>query len=268
MANEPAPFYPDNDQPLEDKRLLLNAINFTTGQRAFEAETIVRLPLDALDEQHLAYLTIQAFSVEMLTTEDFVGWHSVLRDWQPGSHDKSLAFLLDRVNVNPELEADLASKLEQMSPDEYRAMIHVPANDSDLLRAGIPADQLPLIPVAVAAQLDGARRMIAHRREGDRGRVIGYNKAKHVLVGLHQAEVPQVVVPARFKLEPDGVHIRTVTLEVSPRNIRQMTGRAIATMATLNATLGLTAWSRFGVDYAPPLWARAAAALPIWTGQT
>lgn len=268
MATEPAPFYPDNDQPLEDKRLLLNAISFATGQSAFEAETIVRLPLDALDEQHLAYLTVQAFSVEMLATEDFVGWHSVLRDWQPGSPDRSLAFLLDRVNVNAELETELASKLEQMNADEYRAMIHVRADDSDLLRAGIPADQLPLIPIAVSAQLDGARRMIAHRREGGRGRVIGYNKAKHVFVGLHQPEVPQVLVPARFKIQRDGVHIQTVTLEVSPRNVRQMTGRAIATMATLNATLGLTTWSRFGVPYKPPLWARTAAKLPIWTSQS
>ena len=29
--------YPDSDQPLEDKAVLLNAIGFSTGQRAFEA---------------------------------------------------------------------------------------------------------------------------------------------------------------------------------------------------------------------------------------
>ena len=170
------------------------------------------------------------------------------------------------MNVNDDVETRLANLLAAMTPDEYRAMIHVPTDESELLSAGIPAAQLPLIPQAVAAQLKGARGLIEHRRQGKRGRVVGYNKAKHVLVGLHQPEVPQVLVPARFMLQPDGVHIQTVTLEVSPANILQMTGRAIATMATLNATLGLTAWARFGVTYEPPRWARAAVNLPIWTG--
>lgn len=256
--------YPDNDQPLEDKRVLLNAIDFSTGQRAFEAELIYGTSLESLSETERAYLAIQAYALEILATEDLVGWHIVLSNWKPGTIEGSLLFQLDRIDVGPKQEAELAVLLETMQPEDYGKMIHIPTA-AELAADGISPDIVSAINIALPAQLAGVKKVLAQRADSRRGQVVGYNKIKHGLVGFQRPDDHQVFIPGRVRLKSDGVHLQSVTIATSAENIRLMAGRAMATETVLNATLGAVVMSRYGVEYEAPDWARRVSGLPIWS---
>ncbi|MBI2764923.1 MAG: hypothetical protein HYX53_03315 [Chloroflexi bacterium] len=255
--------YPDNDQLLEDKRVLLNAIQFSTGQRAFEAELILGAPLDSLPDTERAYLAVQTYSLEMLGTEDFVGWHLVLRNWKPGTVEGSLIHLLDHVDVKPTQEADLKAALDAMGPDDYRRMVHVPTT-AEMEAAGMDPTIVAAVDRAIPAQLEGARGILGLRTSDGRGRVVAYNKVKHVLGGIHRPEEQDIFIPGRLRIEDDGLHLQSVMISTSAENIRLMAGRALATQAVLNSTLGAIVMGRYGAPYVTPDWARRAADMGVW----
>ena len=96
--------YPDNDQPLEDRAILRNAVQFSTPQRAWRAlETLHQSSFQHLDKKQRAMLAFEGFQAMMVSLEDLQAWLFVLRDWQPGTSKRSLFPLLDKVQAERQL---------------------------------------------------------------------------------------------------------------------------------------------------------------------
>lgn len=62
--------YPDNGNLLEDASMLRNAVQFTTAQRAFSADLLLRQLLTELDERTVRFEAVDAFCAEITATED------------------------------------------------------------------------------------------------------------------------------------------------------------------------------------------------------
>lgn len=259
--------YPDAGGLYEDASILRNAVYFTTAQRAFSANLILAQPLDHLDSRLLAFLAVEAFCAEMTATEDVLGWMFVLKDWAPGDPSKCLLRQLDRVNVgrSPYGEEDALRLLDELDPDGLRELLHIPTDDH-LAAAGLSIDIRDRINTAIPADLEGLKRAAWLRKRDNRGYVVAFNKLKHQLLALHTGVRGQdeVLVPKWLGMKDDGIHLRNVWIESSPKNIRLMASRAIGIQAVLNSILGLILLIRFGHQYESPVWTIAALDLPGW----
>ena len=92
-------FYPDPGEPLEDKAILRNAVEFATTQRAWRAMQTLRQPLDTLTNLERAILGLEGFESMATSLEDIQGWNFVFQEWKPGTSEGGLFALLDKVQV-------------------------------------------------------------------------------------------------------------------------------------------------------------------------
>lgn len=263
--------YPDAGHPLEDAAILRNAVYFASEQRAFGAYSLINQPFKRLKEKDLGYLAVDAFKAEMTSTEDVLGWLFVLRDWRPGSAETSLFVLLDkvRVGVPPWTEDAAATLLDGIDPDSLRELLHIP-KEEEMAAAGFSQEITTAVTTSIESNLHGLKRLVDLRRGDKRARVRAYNKLKHMLLAMpEQAEEKRwVVVPELMSFDGKEIHLQTVRIEASERNIQLMASRAIVAQAVLNSLLGMILWMRFGEPYSSPRWAVEALDLPGWYSAT
>lgn len=266
-GSRPSVRYPDQGQPLEDAAILRNAILFTTAQRAFSARLLLQLPLDRFDALHLSFAAVDAFCAEMTASEDVLGWLFVFKGWKPGTAKDSVFALLDRVRVgvSPWTEDAAIKLLDSLNPDEFRRLLHIPS-DQELVEDGWALDLRDRLSTAIPANLDGLKRLVELRHRDNRGRVLAFNKLKHMLLALPTTErgKNEVLVPKWMRMASDGIHLQNVWLEASEKNVRLMASRAIIAQSVLNTILGIVLWTRFGAPYEAPQWALDSLSLPGW----
>lgn len=260
--------YPDNGYQYEDASMLRNAVHFVTARRAHAAATVLgQLDDDDLNDQVLAFLTLQAYQERMTATEDTLGWLFVLRDWVPGMVEHSLVFLLDRVKVGgrKHSEAEAIRLLDSLEPASLRSLLHLPPAEQ-LRGGGLPDEVVEMIDVSLPHQLDGLRGIADFRQADKRARVRAFNKAKHMLVGGRSLKrgKHEIELITRLTLKPDGVHIETLTLPIEVAEIQLNASQAIQLQTVLNGMLGMILWVRFGEPYETPPWAVKALGLPGW----
>jgi hypothetical protein len=90
--------YPDSGEPLEDASIIRNAVYFSTAERAYSAELVLKEPMD-VNQRKIDFMVIRAFEEFMTSTEDLLGWLFALQEWKPGKAENSLFILLDRIHV-------------------------------------------------------------------------------------------------------------------------------------------------------------------------
>lgn len=249
--------YPRDNIHFDDAAIIRNAVNFATAQRAFEAASILRQPIEGLDALHRAFLLVAAFEAEMEATEDTLGWLFALREWQPGIAQKSLLALVDRVQIRVRgdyTEEKAIALLDGLSPIDARRILHLPS-DEELAAAGVDAPLREQIARALPHMIDGVRRTALKRSEAARTRVDAFNKSKHFLVArpVLKDGKPTVWWPAA-KLQDGAFHVKNLHMEASPEVIRAHAGRAVVAQAVLNSLLGLILMFRFREPYETPDW--------------
>ena len=264
--------YPDNGELLEDASILRNAVYFATAQRASVGYRILDRLVDPTDEPSsdlLSFLAVDAFTAEMSSTEDLLGWLFVLRDWQPGDPRKSLFPLLDYVQVGRgEYSEQKARKLlDSLDAHTFRSLIHVPT-DEELEGNGFSLKVRGRIDDSMAANLESFKRLVNMRQRENRGYVVAFNKLKHLLLAIptNARGRPEVLVPGRVKFDQDSksIGIQTLWISCDPPSIRILASRAVIAQAVLNSILGIILWIRYGVVYESPRWAVASLGLPGW----
>lgn len=261
--------YPDSGQMLEDAGVLRNAITFTVAQRAYVADSLLHRPFDGMSENVLAMITLEAFGAEMTSLEDTLGWLFALKDWEPGTAAKCLMANLDTIQVGRGVhdEDAAAELLSVLDGSKLRKILHFPKDD-DLRRAGASDELIEALEKALPYKLDGLRRVAERRAEGNRGRVVAFNKLKHMLLGFLVRDdegKPQVELIKGSGYDSGEIHLNTVTLEVSAANIDIMAGNALAAQASLWDTLALILWSRFGEQHNAPPWVHHAMVHGNWS---
>lgn len=242
--------YPDAGNMLEDKSVLRNALTFTLAQRAFLADHWLHLPLDQMAPNVLAFVTLEAFGAQMTACEDTLGWLFALRDWQPGTAARSLIANLDTIQVgrNEYDEAHAFAFLASIDAPMLRQILHIPADD-ELRVAGLSDELIAKVETSLPHKLDGLRRIVDLRSRSRRTQVEAFNKLKHMLLAFPSVD-PQsnwhVQLIKGRGYEGSEIHLNTVTLEVSPANVKQMAGDALAMQVQLWDILSLILWVRFG----------------------
>lgn len=264
--------YPDNGELLEDASILRNAVRFATEQRSSVGWRILnRLtnPTDSPTPGVLASLAVDAFAAEMTSTEDLLGWLFVLKEWKPGNPEKSLVFLLDRVQVGkrPHTEAAAQRLLDSLDAPSFRELVHVPKDD-ELEAAGFPKNVRDRLNSSIPANLDGMKRLVELRQRENRGYVVAFNKLKHLMLAIRTDTrgKEEVLVPGRFSFDEENnrISIQTAWISSEPQNVRVMASRAVIAQAVLNSILGVILWIRYGETSGNPPWAVAALRLPGW----
>jgi hypothetical protein len=254
---------------ISDLSLISNAVNYSTPARAFAAENLIRLPLEALDHQHLAYVLADAYSHEALGMEDSLAWLFALREWDPSDGDKCLLACLDRtrVGVGKYSEENALALLDDMTVADYRELLRIPPK-GDLFAIGLSEDLMEGIERALPRQLEGLRRVASLRHENLRGRVEGYNKIKHQLVAIptEQRSALELFIPKWHSYDPE-THFpnlkNAVWITVDVATVRLLIARAIIAQATLNTMLGLILLCYFRQPYETPAWVGKAMQIPI-----
>lgn len=259
--------YPDSGHPLDDAAILRTAVNFTTAQRAFTADSILSQPFEHFAFPIRAYFAVNAFMAEMTSYEDVLGWMLVLEKWQPGQFQRSLVRLLDQTQVNDKSEAHAEELLNSLDPEGLRHLLHIP-DDSQFESDGLPDQVRVRVNDAIPANLSGLKRLLAYRRRDDRAFVRAFNKLKHLILavpGIANGK-PAVVVPKFYDFDDKAktVKLQTVSLGCSPDDIRLLASRAVIAQAVLNSLLGLILWVRFGEPYVSPPWTVRSLELPGW----
>jgi hypothetical protein len=261
--------YPDNGQPLEDRNILRNAVDFATGSRALEAELLLRQPLHLFVERAVAQLAVQAYGLYLKSTEDLLGWIVALRDWEPGTVAGALLIKVDRVRIERE-EDKLEEALGEISAESWRKWLHIPS-DPALRESGFTDAEIGLLHRQLAGQLDSVKKVLQLRLGDERGRVVAYNKVKHVMTGIYRPEQQEVMLVSQIEHRPEAdgpgeVAIKhSLTIPATPEQVIFLAGQATASQAVLNVILGMVLRTRFSEAYEPPQWVRVAFRSPIWT---
>lgn len=272
MDVEPSPLaYPRDNPQFDDAAMLIAAVHYGTPQRAFELESILRLPLDALNPLHIAFAVVSAFEAEMEATEDLLGWMEALRRWQPGTAEFSLFALLNQIQIGGRpgsayAEDRLLTFYDALTAEEFRELLHLPSED-ELRLAGVPDDLREQVSRSVPAHLDGVRQTLRFRQDEQRTRVAAFNKAKHLgLWRLAAAEAGGLAVQyVPSELRDGEFRIKTLSMAANKETVALMAGRGLAAQAVLNSILGLLLKFRYQEDFLTPDWAlRAFSDLGVW----
>ena len=256
--------YPDSGSRFEDAAILRNAVFFSTAQRAYSAQLILRQPL-GVNQRELSFLLIRAFEEFMTSTEDMIAWLFVLEGWQPGNAEFSLFLLLDRIKVGQKnvktgvnyRETRAVSLLSGLDEQGFRNLVHIP-NDDELLASGMSKEQVENIKRSMLFKLEGWRRIVNRRAEQDRGWVRAFNKLKHHMLAFPTGErdKKEIWTPTRIRLDKahNRVGLERAWLEVSADEVRRRAGDAIAAQGVLHDTLALILVTRYGEKYNAPQW--------------
>lgn len=266
--------YVREDSGFDDVALLIGAISFSTGQRAFEAESLFRRDSASLSQAEAAFLSVTAFGQRVTSTEDALGWMFALREWRPGTARGSLLYWLNRINVGrgEHTEAEAIRYLTECSPEEFRGGLHIPT-DAELSEARYPADFCARVSNSNDAIRQGMLDMAHFRAEGDGSRVAGYNKAKHFMLGrlvggLDRFHIELVDARIRRRGQEEGWELKRVTIlpdvEQAQRNARV----AFANQAVLHSLLAVVAITRYGFPYEAPAWVERAENDGIWADES
>ena len=264
--------YADNGELLEDASILRNAVMFATEERASVGYRILNRivnPTDPPSSRVLGFLAVDAFAAEMTSTEDLLGWLFVLKEWKPANPEKSLVFLLDRVQVGkrPHTEAAAEKLLDSLDASTFRELMHVP-KDEELEAEGFPTAVRNRLNTSIPANLDGMKRLVELRQREKRGYVVAFNKLKHLMLAIRTDSrgKDEILVPGRFSFDKDNnrISVQTAWISTEPNNIRDMASRAVIAQAVLNSVLAIILWIRYGKTYGSPKWAIAALSLPGW----
>lgn len=250
--------YPDSGQPLEDASILRNAIYFSTVERAYSAELILKQPLN-VNQQTLDFLVVKAFEEFMTSTEDLIGWLFALQEWQPGNAEHSLFILLDKITVGrgKYSEDNAVSLLSSVDAEGFRKLFHIP-KDEELIGSGMSKELVINIKHSLPFKLEGWRKIATRRAEQDRGWVLMFNKLKHHMLAFPTQErvKNEVWMPCSTRMNKDKneVRLRRGWLEASPNELRRLVSDAIAAQAVLHDTLATILITRYGEKYSAPDW--------------
>lgn len=206
----------------------------------------------------IAFNVLEAFGVEMTAMEDTLGWLFALRDWQPGTAANCLMANLDTIQVGRGNydEQHAIEFLSSLDGPKLREVFHMP-DDEALRKAGLGDDLVARVDHSLPYKLDGLHRIAERRAEKNRTRVEAFNKLKHMLLAfpIRESESRHVVKLIKGRGYKQGeIHVNTLTLEVSAKNIENMASNALAMQANLWDMLALILWVRFGEQLDPPPW--------------
>jgi hypothetical protein len=129
--------YPDSGNPLEDASILRNTVYFSTAERAYSAELVLKESLN-INQRTLDFMVVRAFEEFMTSSEDLLGWLFALREWQPGEAEHSLFVLLDRIRIGRDTyrEDNAVALLTSVDAEGFRRLFHIP-KDEEMVSAGI-----------------------------------------------------------------------------------------------------------------------------------
>jgi hypothetical protein len=248
--------YPDSGNRLEDASVLRNAVYFSTAERAYSAELVLKEPLKA-NQQTLNFMVVRAFEEFMTSTEDLLGWLFVLKEWKPGEAQHSLFILLDRIHVGrgKYSEDNAVSLLTKVDEQGFRRLFHIP-KDEELISSGMSVEAVESVKRSVPFKLDGWLRIAKRRAEQDRGEVGMFNKLKHHMLAFPtQARgKSEVWMPYYVDMEEDQIKLGSGWLGANPNNIRKLVGDAIVAQAVLHDTLALILMTRYKEQYYAQDW--------------
>lgn len=238
-----------------DRLLLYNAASFMTAQRAFIVRLMLPTNLSALADQTRAYLALQAFEQYMLAGEDTLHWIFALLDWEPeGPLDTSLLARVDRVTigVGKYQESSLIVRLDGMSPAEFGHQLKIPATVDIPERVAFHDDYL-------RHWQEGVKRIAKRRLDDDRIYVRAYNKTKHGLLAVYNAEGtggPSVDLLTASDYSTVPVPLRRVSVRALPLDIEQRVIWTLQMQAVLQGILTMVLGAHFGEWVATPRWAQ------------
>lgn len=264
--------YPDIGGEYGDQIVLNNSVNFTTAQRAFQAERILRDPLNHLIPPTLGHLAVEAFQQFMVTLEDLQGWLLVLAKWEPGvGVGTSLFAQLDLVRAaTADSEKDVLALLEPLDAEGFRRLVRIPTRE-ELIEVGWSLPIVDSIDQAMASQLAGARRVVQIQDHNERALVKGYNKIKHMLLGFPRVEGDRTFVRLVTAKEGGAAYrssspivLDGADLGCEPPDIRRRAYMTIQTQAIINNMLWLILWTRYGQELPQAPWVVSSLTLPGW----
>ena len=251
--------YPDFGNPLEDASIIRNAVYFSTAERVYSAELVLKEPLN-VNQRTLDFMVVRAFEEFMTSTEDLLGWLFALREWKPGEAEHSLFILLvDKIKVGrgKYSEDNAVSLLKSVDAEGFRRLFHIP-KDEELISSGASVELVDALNRGVPYKLDGWLRIAKKRAEQDRGTVRMFNKLKHHLIVFptQQRGKGEVWVPAsvRMDIKQNQIGLDSGFLEANPNEIRRLASDAIVAQAVLHDTLALILITRYGEEYHAPNW--------------
>lgn len=250
--------YPDSGHPLEDASILRNAVYFSTAERAFSAELILKQPLN-VSQRILDFLAVRAFEEFMTSTEDILGWLFALQEWQPGNAEHCLYILLDDIQVGrgKYSENNAVSILSTADAEVFRKLFHIP-DDKELSDSGLPEELVTNIKRSLPSKLDGWLKIAKRRAEQDRGSVLMFNKIKHHMLAFPTQErgKSEVWIPCDTRINKikNEVRLKRGWLEANPNEIRWFATNAIAAQAILHDTLAVILIMRYREQYTIPEW--------------
>jgi hypothetical protein len=249
--------YPDSGNPLEDASILRNAVYFSTAQRVYSANLILK-QLPNVNQRIIDFLTIEAFEEFMTSTEDMLGWFFALKEWQPGNAEFCLCKLLNSIEVGKKnSESQAVTILSTINNDSFRDILHIP-NDNELTTAGLSDDQINRISQSINYKLQGWLTAAKMRAEQGRGLVRIFNKCKHHMFAIptDQREKAELWVPAKFTFDKKEhcFHLENGWLESSQNEVIRFVGNSIGAQVTLHDTLAIILSTRYKERYVIPEW--------------
>ena len=247
---------------LNNRAVLLNAVEFTTARRAFEAQITVDM-LEGATPSTIEFLSVRAFSEFVTSTEDALGWVWVLKEWDPND-DYSLYKLLDKTDVNPSVENKIAAHLKGLDANGGRKLFHVPTDD-ELLASGVPAETVDLVAESIPKKVEGFRKVHEFRTKMGRNMVKGFNKTKHMNLVFpvdrpsgRAILMPKGQVKSASDQGSESIRIDGVEIVPSVDYIKQRAQRTLESQAIVWDTLALILQIRFHTPTTTPDWLETA----------
>ncbi|MDD5605504.1 MAG: hypothetical protein WC231_01315 [Dehalococcoidales bacterium] len=257
MSGKQGILYPDSGNPLEDASVLRNAVYFSTAERAYSTQLVLKQPLN-VNQRVVDFLVVKAYEEFMTSTEDLLGWLFTLEKWQPGNAEFCLFLLLDKIKVGQGdyKEERAVSLLESLNEDSFRALCHIPTTD-ELFASGFSKKMVDNIKQSMPYKLEGWLRIAKRREEQNRGWVRMFNKFKHHMLAFPTTTrgKNEIWMPTSIKFDRDrGIGLGQGWLESSINELRRLAGDAIAAQAVLHDTLATLLISRYKEKYTVPQW--------------
>jgi hypothetical protein len=250
--------YPDFGNPLEDATIIRNAIYFSTAERAYSAEVVLKESLN-VNQLTLDFMVVRAFEEFMTSTEDLLGWLFALQEWQPGKAEYSLFILIDKIQVGRDKysEDKAVSLLSNVDAEGFRRLFHIPKHE-ELISSGIPVKVAENIKRSMPFKLDGWLKIAKRRAEQERGMVGMFNKLKHHMLAFptQERKKNEVWMPYSIRMDRkiNQVKMGRGWLGANPNNIRSLVSDAIGAQAVLHDTLALILITRYNEKYEAPNW--------------